>query len=154
MISDDQLFLLAPDVTSPSPLTFFKITFGGLSADWGNIMPCSSVSCSASNSESLLSADKTKIYSLFAYDYTPIYISFVTFNSDDGRIVDISYKLTTGCSSAKVNGSVLKGDYIAATLVWGSNKYVMRYNTVTFVFNTKKFMGTLYGWGLENTTGR
>ena len=65
--------------TSPYNLHFYDITFGSTSANWANKIVWPTASCTSAESEMLLSADGTKIYSFFTYgDSSAWYPHFVT----------------------------------------------------------------------------
>ena len=67
MISNSQFFVLGTSSASPYNLRMYKITFSFTSVDWANQMACTTMSWSASYSESVLSTDKFTIYSFFTF---------------------------------------------------------------------------------------
>ena len=78
-IADGQFYFVGIDPTSSYPLHLNKITFGNSAADWSYKMTCWSGSWSASESDSVLSSDGLKIYSVFNYGPSSL-MFFVTLN--------------------------------------------------------------------------
>ena len=113
MISNSQFFVLGAAPVSPNNLRMYKITFSLTPIEWANQIVCTSGSCSASNSESLLSSDGSTIYSFFTFgssSSSASYLYFCGLSVSDGSVATTRYK-----SSATVFGawgSALKGDII------------------------------------------
>ena len=113
-------------------------------------MSCPLSYCYSYYSESLLSSDKSAIYSLFIYGYdTHKYLYFVCFNSLDGSILSSRYKSSTTINS--VNSIILYGDYVIS--ITGS-PYLVMYSITTFDFTIKRFNGYLYSMLLDSSNGR
>ena len=89
----------------------YKITFSSTSADWANKIVCSQVTWSAYLSESILSSDKSTIYSFFAFGSLPTYyLYFAGLSASNGSVVTTRYKSNTSVFDLK--GSALNGDYV------------------------------------------
>ena len=153
MISDTELFWITRYSTYYNAV-FIKLTFANTSADWANQMSCSG-SCAIRYSWSLLSTDKSKIYSLFSYAQSSIWnIYFSWFQTSNGAIVGNRYQSTTPWSGIYVYGSVLTGDNIVATLYCGAY-YLVIYNIPADSFTFKSFSGSyLYDVAIENGSNR
>ena len=67
MLSDSQLFSIGSEPSSPFSLLLYKYAFGSAGVDWADKISCQSGTWSSSESESLTSADNSKIYTLFLY---------------------------------------------------------------------------------------
>ena len=87
----------------------FKITFSSTSVDWADQIVCTSGTWSADASESLLSSDKSKIYSFFIFGPSK-YLYFVGLSVSDGKVTTTRYK--SNISIENVKGSALNGDYV------------------------------------------
>ena len=111
MIFNDQFFVFGVDSYNSQNLLMSKITYSSTSADWTNQIACSNT-WSASRSESVLSSDKSTIYSLFVFGLTSqtTYLYFAGFSVSDGRVVTARYKSTVFILN--VLGSSLNGDYL------------------------------------------
>ena len=109
-------------------------------------------SCSSYYSESVISSDKSFIYSLFTYGYynSIKYLYFVCFNSLDGSILSSRYKSSIQVDS-DVYSIVIYGDYVIS--ITGS--YLVMYSITTFAFTIKKFNGhLLFSMLLDPSSGR
>ena len=120
-IADGQFYFVGLDPTFPFPLHLNKITFGNSAADWSYKMACWSGSWSASESDSVLNSDGSKIYSVFSYGPSSS-MFFVTLNLADGTIQGNRYKSVIGWNY--VGGVVLDETYLAMTALW-SNQYLI-----------------------------
>ena len=152
MISDTELFWIT-QTTSPYNLVFIKLTFANTPANWAKQMSCSSSSCHIDSSWSLLSTDKSKIYTLFVYVQYSANIYFSWFRTSNGAIVGNRYK-STFWSGYGVYGSVLNGDNIVATL-YCSSYYLVIYNIPADSFTFKSSSGSsLYDVAIESGSNR
>ena len=152
MISDSELFWIARTSTSPFNAVFIKLTFANTSADWAKMMSCSG-SCDIWYPWSLLSTDKSKIYSLFSYYQSSIRnIYFSWFQTSNGAIVGNRYQ-STPWSSYGVYGSVLNGDNIVATLACFTT-YLVIYNISSDSFTFKSFSYYPYDVVIESGSNR
>ena len=152
MISDTELFWITI-TTSPYNAVFIKLNFANTSADWAKQMSCSS-SCGIYYSWSLLSTDKSKIYTMFPYAQSSWNIYLSWFQTSNGAIVDNRYQ-STSWSSPNVYGSVLNGNNIVATLVCSSSPYLVTYNIPADSFTFKSFSGSyLYDVAIESGSNR
>ena len=119
-------------------------------------MFCPSISyCYSYSSESVLSSDKSSIYSLFPFGtgmYSSVYLYFVCFNSLDGNILSSRYKSSIQ-SNIYVKSIVLYGDYVISIVNDDSHSLVI-YSITTFIFTIKKFNGRLYSILLDSGNGR
>ena len=154
MISDTELFWITRTSTSPYNAVFVKLTFASISADWTNQMSCSTGDWDINCSESLLSTDKLKIYTLFSY-YQPnnwnIYFSW--FQTSNGAIVGNRYQSTSWSNFHAVYGFVQSGDNIVGTLQC-SSFYLVIYNIPSDSFTFKSFSGGLYDVAIEGGSNR
>ena len=154
MISDTELFWITRTYSTDNAV-FIKLTFANTSADWANKMSCPG-SCDIRYSWSLLSTDKSKIYTLFSYYQSSGFkIYFSWFQISNGAIVGNMYQTTTSWSgSYNVYGSVLNGDNIVATLQC-SSFYLVIYNIPSDSFTFKSFSGSyLYDVATESGSNR
>ena len=154
MISNTELFLITITSISPCYLMLIKLTFANTSADWVKKMSCSG-DCTIYYSWSLLSTDKSKIYTLYSYRQSYIWnIYFSSFQKLDGTIIGNRYQSAFWSSSYDVYGSVLNGDNIVATLYCDS-PYLVIYNIPSDSFVFKSFSGNyLYDVAIENGSNR
>ena len=144
--------MLSYDPSTPYKLHLFHATFSNTSPNWSWKLSCPSGTWLASNSESLLSPDSSKIYSLFIYGSgtKPLYL--VTFSVFDGSVISNRYKSSIGWGG--VFGSTIQGDYIISSVLC-SSYWLLIYNTITNAFSIKSFTGTnLFGLAVEQWTGR
>ena len=149
MIVDSQFFILGLDQSTPN-LHMYKITFGNTNADWANSITCSSGTWTLSQSESLLSTDKSKIYSFFTYG-SNLYLYFVTLLVSDGSVIGSRFKSSITCSN--VFGSALNENYIFAA-VECSSYYLLSFSISSLTFTMNTFSGYLTGLGVEPLSGR
>ena len=156
LISNTELFWITRINTSPLNAVFIKLTFMNLSSDWAKQMSCTS-GWVISYSESLLSADKSKIYSLFAYSQSSVYnIYFYVFNSSDGSNLGNRYQSSAWTGTSSVYGSFMSGDKIVATLVCSNQYFLVIYSISDDTFTFKLFTTglNLYGCAIETGSGR
>ena len=73
---------------------FSKITFGNDNANWGSTFLCSNQPCTLNPSESLLSADNSKLYAIAAYG-NPTYLHIFVLKVSDGSKANAWYKSNT-----------------------------------------------------------
>ena len=109
--------------------------------------------CSTYSSESVISSDKSSIYSLFAYGTdVSSYLYYVCFNSLDGSILSSRYKSSTNIYRY-VFSIVLYGDYVISITGY---YYLVMYSITTFAFTIKKFNvnGSLYSIFSDSSNGR
>ena len=152
MLSDSEIFLLGMGaIASPHPLQMLKLTFGRSSTDWINKINWSSRTWASDLSESLLSDDKSKIYSFFIFG-NPNYMYFVSFSVTTGSVSSNRYKSSVSLNT--INGSAQSGDYILVIAAIDPTSYAMIFNIVTNEFIIKGFSETLHNWGLEILSGR
>ena len=153
MISDNQFFFVYANSNS-QPMRFIKFTFGSTSTDWSNKIAWTFSSWSVSASESLISKDKTKIYSIFIFGVSSAkYMYMTTFDTSSGKVVDSRYK--SSISIEYVYGAALNGDYLVASL-WTLNydNYIMIFNLITSRSIIKKSTYGFFGCGVELLSGR
>ena len=96
MLSDTQLFLFGPDPSNKSHM--YKARFSSAKVEWWNIITCNNCK-TLSDSESLLSEDNSKIYSVFEY---------LGYNWYDYRL----YFMTMSSSTGSVESKIYKSNYI------------------------------------------
>ena len=108
MISNSQFFVLGVDSSSKN-MQMYKITFLSISVDWAKEIVCSSVSWISTLSESVLSSDRSTIYSFFIFG-SPTYVYFAGLSVSDGRVTTARYKSSVAANY--VFGGVLNGDYV------------------------------------------
>ena len=149
MISNNQFFVLGADPFSSYNLKMYKITFLSTSVNWANQIACTSGIWFASNSESVLSSDRSTVYSFFTFGSTK-YLYFIGLSESDGSVVTARYKSST--SVDYVYGSALNGDYVVTTTQ--SQTALVMYSISSSTFTIKSFSGYLYGWGVEPSSGR
>ena len=150
MISNSQFFVLGVDLASPYNLHMYKITFSSTPVDWAKQVACSSGTWVASLSESILSYDRSTIYSFFTFGVSK-YLYFAGLAVSDGSVVTTRYKSSTAISNLR--GSVLNGDYIIST---NPAPALVIYSISTSTFTIKSFnsSGYIMGWGVEPSSGR
>ena len=150
MISNSQFFVLGTANSSPYQLRMYKITFSLTSVDWANKISCSSGGWAASHSESVLSSDKSIIYSFFTFGVTK-YLYFAGLSVSDGSVTTTRYKSTE--SETITCGVALNGDYVIATT--GNPTALIIFSISSSKFTIKSFSGLyLYGWGVDPFSGR
>ena len=153
MISDSQFFVLGASSSSPNNLQMYKITFSSTSADWANKIVCSQVTWSAYLSESILSSDKSTIYSFFAFGSLPTYyLYFAGLSASNGSVVTTRYKSNTSVFDLK--GSALNGDYVVVTTEFPYSLVVYSISSSTFTTYSLASGLYLFGWGVEPSSGR
>ena len=151
MISNSQFFVLGVSSASPFNLLIYKITFLLTSVDWANQIACASGMWIAVYSESVLSSDGSTVYSFFTFGSTT-YLYFWGLSVSDGSVKTTRYKSSITVTS--VFGSALNGDYVVTTTYSSSPSLVM-YSISSSAFTIKSFSGpSLYGWGVEPSSGR
>ena len=129
----------------------YKYTFERINADWANAIAWSAI-WQTDISESLLSIDKSKIYSFFIFGSSVNYLHFASFSVSSGSIIDTRYK--SSGSITKVEGSAQNGNYILVTLSDNTLYYVLTLNTASFTFNLEKYSASIFGWGVDASSGR
>ena len=157
MISDTELFGIITNTIAPRNAVFVKLTFASTpAASWAKQIGCSS-GWNTWCSSTLLSLNKSKIYSLFSYQQSLIWnIYFKAINSSDGTTLGNSYRSSAWTSNPYVFGSVLNGDYLTATIICPGSTYLLIYNipTDSFVFREFPVGNNLRDCAFESTTGR
>ena len=149
-ISDTQFFFLSDDPSTHS-LHFYKFTFSSTSPDWADKLAWSSGAWTSSTSESLLSSDKSKIYSLFIYGSTK-YLYFTTISVSDGSIVSSRYKSSSSISA--IYNSALNNNFIVATM-YSISSSILILDLTSSTFTFKLFAnGFLLGCAFELSSGR
>ena len=108
MISNSQFFVLGIASTSPKNLKMYKITFLLTSVDWANQIVCTAAQ-SISYSESVLSSDRSTIYTFFLYGPSK-YLYFAGLSLSDGSATTARY--TSSETVSEVWGSTLNADYV------------------------------------------
>ena len=153
MINDTELFWITETKNFNSyDLMFIEFTYTNApTSNWANILRCSNY-CMLGTSESLISTDKSKIYTLFGHDKSHWYVSLTVFNSSNGSIVGNKYEsnLLSGCSAA--SGLVLNNNNLVSTL--DCNNILFIYNITSDLITLKSFIGNLHNWELESWTDR
>ena len=153
MISNSQFFVLGVALASPYNLQMFKITFSLTSVNWASQIICSFGTWSAFYSESVLSSDKSTIYSFFTFETASAtrYLYFAGLSVSDGSVLTTRYKSSAVVSS--VYGSVINGDYIVTTTNFSA--FLVIYSISSLTFTIKSFIsGYFYMWGIESFSGR
>ena len=151
-LTDDSFFIISYDESVPYSLHLYKATFLASNSDWILKIACPSLSCTGSSSESLLSSDSSKIYTFFIYGGSTHYLYHAALAVADGAMVSSRYRSDVECVG--VIGSAMRGNNIIATVKW-STSGLMMFDLITGIFNFKTITGTtLYGWGVEQSTGR
>ena len=149
MISNSQFFVLGADPASTYNLHMYKITFSLTSVVWANQVACSSGTWAVSYSESVLSSDGLTIYSFFTFGATK-YLYFAGLSVSDGSVTTARYKSSGTVSD--LYGSALSGDYVVSTTQ--SPVSVVIYSISSSAFTIKSYSGSLFGWGVEPSSGR
>ena len=108
--------------------------------------------CYLSLSESVISSDKSSIYSFFPYgkNISSGYLYFVCFNSLDGSILSSRYKSSIQMDYY-VHSILLYGDYVISIIGYS---YLVMYSISTFAFTIKRFNGNLYSVLLDSDSRR
>ena len=151
-LSDTEFFLITR-TTSTHNAVFMKLTFANTSANWAKQMSCSISDCLISFSSSLLSIDRSKIYTIFSYQQTSNWnVYFSSFQTSDGAIVGNRYQ-SSSWSGSCVTCSVLNGDNIVSALECTS-VYLVVYNIPASSFTFKLFSGILSDWEIEIGSNR
>ena len=118
MINDNEFFFMHLS-NSLYNLCMYKTTFGKSSVDWTNTMACPfpSTTCIFSTSKSLVSSDKTIIFSNFIYgdSSTGLYLYFISLNATSGSVLGSRYKSSIALQS--VQGSAISGTNIISTVL-------------------------------------
>ena len=150
MISNSQFFVLGADLASPYNLHMYKITFLSTPVDWAKQVACSSGTWTTSFSESVLSYDRSTIYSFFIFGVSK-YLYFAGLAVSDGSVTTTRYK--SSISVADLRGSALNGDYVITTAPIPA---LVIYSISTSAITIKSFPGSGYllGWGVEPSSGR
>ena len=127
MLSDTEFFIVWRGATTPIPLNLHKLTYGSSSTDWTNKMSWQTTNWAFYLSESLKSADKSKIYSFFVSGVSQN-LYFITLSSSSGEVLGSRYRSSSTLQN--VYGSALNGDYILTTFKDLSDSYLMMFNTI------------------------
>ena len=53
-----------------------------------------------------------------------------------------------------MEGSAQNGNYILVTLSDNTLYYVLTLNTASFTFNLEKYSASIFGWGVDASSGR
>ena len=150
MLADSQLFLMGKDDSIVTRLHLFKITFTTSSYDWTNKITCS-LDCSLYLSESILSSDYSKIYSMFPLE-NPAYLYFITLNATSGSIIGSRYRSSIPWSSWL--NSAHSSNMLLFTALCSSFNLLI-YDTNLLEFTMKQINNiSVYGIAIEMTTGR
>ena len=153
MISDTELFWISKANSSPFNAAFVKLTFANPSADWAKQISCSS-SWGVGYSVSLLSDNKSRLYTLVSYSQTTTNMYFTVFNTSDGTVLGNKYKSNPNWYPSGGFGAVLSGDNVVATFQCTS-WYLLVYSILTDSFTFKLFSGSnMYEWALDNWSNR
>ena len=150
MLSDTQLFVIS---TGPSPanISFNKITFGSISAEWTGTFAWPTASWSLGLCETLLSSDNSKLYIIAPYGNTML-MYFISISMTDGSQLGTWYKSNSYVSS--IQGSAQYGNYIVVSFYDGYY-YLMILDVSQFIFSFKKFDGTVLNQiGIDTNSGR
>ena len=150
MISNSQFFVIGADMASPYNLHIYKITFLLTSVDWAMQVACSSGTWVSYYSESVLSSDRSTIYSFFIFGVTK-YVYFAGLSVSDGSVATTRFK--SSMAVPDFYGSALNGDYVIATVSGPS--CILIYSISASTFTIKTFTpGTVRGWAVEPSSGR
>ena len=150
MISSSQFFVFGEAPASKNNLNMFKITFSSPTVEWANQIACTSGTWSAFISESLLSFDRSTIYSFFLFGTSSRYLYFAGMCVSGGSVTTTRYKSDTYV--LYVRGSALNGDYVVSTTQ--SPYSLVMYNISSSTFTMKSFSGYLYEWIVEPSSSR
>ena len=145
MINDREFYMITGKLNTPYTLYFCKFTFGSLFTDWTKQIEC--FNCRGDLSESLLSSDRTKIFSFFIYGPNPYNMYLSIFNLTDGSLLDSRYKSNSTWGTYNINGSAQKGELIILTVKWDSNSYLVMMDGTLNTFTIKLFSAS--GTGLN-----
>ena len=150
-ITDTEFFWISFD--NSINVVFVKFTFTNTSADWTRKMTSSAGSGSLGHSESLMSRDKSKIYSLLSYSASsPSNIYLTIFKTSDGTILGSRYQSNSNWYD--IYGFILNGDNIITSLVCSSQYYLMIYNIYLDSFTYRLFIGSsLFDLAVESGSG-
>ena len=152
-ITDTEFFWISFIADSFIHAVFVKFTFASTSADWTKKMVSSSNGGILDHSESLLSADKSKIYSLLSYSSSSSNIYLTIFKTSDGTILGNRYQ--SNSNWYYVYGFILNGDNIISTILRYSQYYLMIYSIALDSFTYILFSGSsLYDLAVESGSGR
>ena len=150
VFNNDYLFLIGKDISTVTQFHMYKVSFSYSSYYWGKKLSWIS-DCSPSSSESLLSSDESKIYSLFILESTP-YAYFVTLSSIDGSVVGSRYK--SSISWSYVLGSTKSGSYLLFLAYCSSTYNLFIYNTDSSTFSINSWTAYLIGITTEPSSGK
>ena len=138
--------------TSPYSLHFYKITFKNTVVNAASKMSCPSGSWSTFYSESLMSSDKSKIYSCFTFGPGFLNLFFITFNSTDLSVIGSIYKASI--SWTMIYGSALVGNYIIISAIFSNNNMLV-FDISTSSFSVYKFaVSNMYVAAVEPNTNK
>ena len=117
-------------------MQYYKVTYGSGGVDWAKKMNWGTGSWTAANSQSLLSADKSTIFSFAVYNTNSLYFFYFTsFDYTNGAVIGTRYK--SGIFWENVFGIVELEEYLVVTALWGSSQEFILYNTLTYQFTMK-----------------
>ena len=151
MFDDNQLFLMGKDTSTSPSFHLYKINFSTNSYTWAKRIIWSSI-CSPYLSESILSNDNSKIYSLFPLE-SPAYLYFITLNSYDGSVIDSRYRSSISWSQSL--GSAKSSNVLLFTVTCSSTYYMIMYDTNSLAFTVKQGVNiSMLEMAVESTTGR
>ena len=134
LLGTDQFFSTARNTLLEA--NFIKFTFGGLNADWANLMNWPAYQWTSIISKSLVSNDNTTIHSLYNFGGTVYYTAF---SISDGSVVGTGYKSNRLWSDSY--RLILYGEYIITSVFWTS-PYLMLFNLSTSQFSFYLFIGS------------
>ena len=151
LLNNNQLFLIGADTVSPFPLHFTKITIENTSSDWSNKILCSFGVCNPNLGESIMSKDKSTIYSFFVFGNTT-YLYFANFNITNGSLIGSRYK--SSVSWSEVDGIALNGNFLIASSMCSSASLIV-FDVSLLNFKAYTFVeANLFDWAVEVTSGR
>ena len=151
LLSDEIFFFVGYDSNNYS-LYFYKAEYEGNSIVWGNKILWNSGTWSSSYSESQVSADSSKIYSIASYGSTFLYMYITTFNAINGNAIGGRYK--SNIAWGGVYGSTLNGAYIVITASWTPFNILILYNTDSHAISIKQFSNSLFQTTVDPNNGR
>ena len=133
---------------------FFQITFGSITSDWANSMLWTLATWYTSVSESIISADRTVIYTLFSYGMTnAYYIYFTTFSITSGSVVGTRFKSNINWYVCR---STYTGTQVVAIVYCTSVSYIMVFDTSSNTFTNLVANSTigLYDIKIDQSSAR
>ena len=157
MISDGVLYTIgfdyAPDSSNKFYQYFYRLDFKANSIDWISKLQCSyTENWYIRSAESLISSDKSKIYSFY---FSGNIVYFLTLDTSAKSIIS-QYKINQ--STLSINGSILQRNFILVSLTTStqsSSLLLVNYQSSPPTFTTTLFYQILlYQIAQESRSGR